>query len=217
MPYVVLEKTLESPFNCKETKPVSPKGSQPQIFIGRTDAEAEVPIIWPLDSKSRLIRKYSDAGKGWRQEEKGMREDEMVGWHHQLNAHGTEQALGDGKQQGNLLCCSPWGCKQSDMTEWQNNNNNTHSMDIRKLWKIVKDREAWHTAVHGVAKSQTQLSDWTTITQVTQQLRICLPLFLPWLLWPTLPKLCWIVVVRVGTLVLFLISGEMLSIFHLWG
>ena len=107
---VVLEKTLESPLDCKEIKPVNPKGNQPWIFIRRTDAEA--PILWPLDLKSWLIGKYPDAGKDWRQEEKGTTEDEMAGWHHGLNGHELE------------LC-------------------------------EVKDREAWHAAVRGVAESDT--------------------------------------------------------------
>ena len=85
---VVLEKTLESPFDCKEIQPVHPKGNQSWIFFGRTDVEAETPILWPPDAKSWLIWKDPDAGKDWRQEEKGMAEDEMVGWHHRLNGHG---------------------------------------------------------------------------------------------------------------------------------
>ena len=87
---VVLEKTLESPLGCKEIKPVNPKGHQPWIFIRRTDAEAETPILWPPDAKNQLIRKGPYAGKDWRQEEKGMTEDEMVGWHHRLNGHEFE-------------------------------------------------------------------------------------------------------------------------------
>ena len=118
---VVLEKTLESPLDCKEIQPVHSKGDQSWIFIGRTDAEAKTPILWPPDAKRQLIWKDPDAGKDWRREEKGMTEDEMIGWHHQLYGHEFEQALVVG--------------------------------DI--------DREAWHAAVHGVAKSQTQLSDWT--------------------------------------------------------
>ena len=93
---VMLEKTLESPLNCKEIKPVNPKGNQPWIFIGRTDAEAAAPILWPPDSKSWLMRKDPDAEKDWGQEEKGMTEDTMVEWHHPLNGHEFEQALGDG-------------------------------------------------------------------------------------------------------------------------
>ena len=85
---VVLEKTLESPLDCKEIQPVHPKGDQSWVFIGRTDAEAETPILWPLDAKSWLIWKDPDAGKDWGQEEKGMTEDKMVGWHHQLSGHG---------------------------------------------------------------------------------------------------------------------------------
>ena len=116
---VVLEKTLENPLDSKEIKSVNPKGNQPSIFIGRTDAE--VPILWPSDAKRWLIGKDSDAGKDWGQEEKGVTEDEMVRWHHWLNGHEFEQ-----------------------------------------LQEIVKDREAWRAAVHGVVKSQTWLSDWST-------------------------------------------------------
>ena len=105
----------------KEIKPVHPKGSRSWTFIGRTDAEA--PILLPPDAKNWLIGKDLDAGKHWRQEEKGTKEDEMVGWHHQLDGHEFEQALGVGDWQGSLACCSPWGHKESDMTErlkWTN-------------------------------------------------------------------------------------------------
>ena len=104
---VVSEKTLESPLACKETKPVHPKGDQSWIFIRKTDAEAEAPVLWAPDIKSRLIGKDPDAEKDWRQEEKGMTEDEMVGWHHRLNGHEFEQALIDSKGQGSLSCCGP--------------------------------------------------------------------------------------------------------------
>ena len=103
---VVMEKTLESPLDCKEFQPVHPKGNQYWIFIGRTDAEAESPILWPPDEKNWLIRKVPDAGKDWRQE-KGMTEDEMVGWHHQFDEHKFEQAPGVGEGQGGLVYCSP--------------------------------------------------------------------------------------------------------------
>ena len=93
---VVLEKTLESPLDCKEIQPVHPKGNQSWVFIGKTDVEAETPIFWPPDMKNWLTGKDSDAGKDWRQEEKVTTEDEMVGWHHWLNGHGFEQALGVG-------------------------------------------------------------------------------------------------------------------------
>ena len=119
---VVLEKTLESPLDCMEIQPVHPKGNQPWIFIGRTDAEAETPKLWPPDVKNWVIGQDPDAGKDWRQE-KGMTEDEMVGWHHRLDGHEFEQALGDSEGQGSLACCSPWGCKESDTTEqmdWPN-------------------------------------------------------------------------------------------------
>ena len=117
---VVLEKTLERPLDCKEIQPVNPKGNQSWIFIGRTDAEAEAPIVWPPVVKNWLTGKDSDAGKTWWQEEKGMTEGELVGWNHWFNGHEFEQAMGVGDGQGNRACC-----------------------------------------IHGVTKSQTQLSDWT--------------------------------------------------------
>ena len=113
---VVLEKTLESPLNCKENKPVNPKGNQLWIFIGKTDAEAEIPILWPPDVKSWLTAKDPDAGKDWGQKENRVAEDEMVRQHHWLNGHESEQTPGNSEGQGNLLCCRPWGHKESDMT-----------------------------------------------------------------------------------------------------
>ena len=97
---ILLEKTLENPFDCKEIQPVHPKGDQSWVFIGRTDAEAETPILWPPDAESWLIWKDPDAGKDWGQEEKGTTEDEVVGWHHQLNGHGFWWTLGAGDGQG---------------------------------------------------------------------------------------------------------------------
>ena len=117
---VVLEKTLETPLDCKEIQPVHPKGNQSWMFIGRTDVEAETPILWPPDAKSWLIWKDPDAGKDWRWEEKGMTEDEMVGWHHQLNGHEFEQTLGLGDGQEGLACCSSWDHKELVPTEWLN-------------------------------------------------------------------------------------------------
>ena len=114
---VVLEKTLESPLDCKEIQPVHPKGDQCWIFIGRTDVEAETPTLRPPDTKSWLIGKDPNAGKDWRREEKGMTEDEMVGWHHRLNGYEFEWTLGVGNGQRGLAWCSPWGCKEVDMTE----------------------------------------------------------------------------------------------------
>ena len=112
----MLKKTLESPLDCKEIKPAHPKGNQSRIFIGRTDAEA--PILWLLDAKSRLTGKDPDAGKEWGQEEKGMTEDEMVGWYHRHNGHGFGCTPGVGDGQGVLACCRSWVHKESGMTEW---------------------------------------------------------------------------------------------------
>ena len=115
---VVLETTLESPLDCKEIPLVHLKGNQSWIFIGRTDAEAKAPILWPPEAKNWLTGKDPDNGKDWRQEEKGMAEDEMVGWHHRFDGYEFEQAPGVGDGQQGLVCCSPWGHKQSDTTEW---------------------------------------------------------------------------------------------------
>ena len=130
---VVLEKTLESPLDCKGIQPIYPKENQSWIFIGRTDAEAETPILWPPDAKNWLIGKDPDAGKDWGQEEKGMTENEMVGWLHRHNEHEFERAPGIGDGQGSLACCSPWGRKEWDMTE-------------RLNWACGywEDEERWH-------------------------------------------------------------------------
>ena len=116
---VVLEKTVESSLYSKEFKPVNPKVNQPWIFTGRTVAEVEAPILWLPDANSQLIGKDPLTVKDWRQE-KGMTEDEMIGWHHWLNGHEFEQAPRVGDGQGSLVCCSPWGRKELDMTEWLN-------------------------------------------------------------------------------------------------
>ena len=117
---MVLEETLKSPLDCKEIQPDHPKGNQSWIFIGRTDVEAETPILWPPDVKNWLIENDPDAGKDWRQDKKGTTEDEMVGWHHRLNGHEFEQAPGVGDGQGSRVCCSSWGHKESNTTEWLN-------------------------------------------------------------------------------------------------
>ena len=136
---VVLEKILESPLDCMAIKPVYPKGNQSWIFIGGTDAEAETPILWSPEVKNQLTGKDPDAGKDGKQE-KGMIEDEMVGWHHQLDGQEFEQALGVGDGQGSLACCSLWGCKESNITEWLNWRPNI--LKIFLHWRSVMKRSA---------------------------------------------------------------------------
>ena len=117
---VVLEKTLESPLDCKEIQLVHSKGDWSWVFFGRSDAKAETPALWPPHVKSWLIGKDSDAGRDWGQEEKGMTEDEMPGWHHRLDGREFEWTLGVGNGRGGLMCCNSWGHKQSDTSEQLN-------------------------------------------------------------------------------------------------
>ena len=117
---VVLEKTLESPLDCKEIQPVHSEGDQPWDFFGGNDAKAETPVLWPLHAKSWLIGKDSDAGRDWGQEKKGTAEDEVAGWHHWLKWRESEWTPGVGDAQGGLACCDSWGSKESDTTEWLN-------------------------------------------------------------------------------------------------
>jgi len=148
---VVLEKTLESPLDCQEIQPVNPKGNKPWIFIGRTDAEAETPILWPPDVKSWLIWKDPDAGKDWRREEKGTTEHEMVAWHHQLDGHEFKQALGVGDGQGSLVCCSPWDCRvRHDWVTELNWTSETHQEKREKNQiNIIRNEKAEFTTDNG--------------------------------------------------------------------
>ena len=144
---VVLEKTLESPLDCKEIQPVHPKGDQPWVFFGRNDATAETPVLWPLYVKSWLTGKDCDAGRDWGQEEKGTAEDEMAGWHHRLHAHEFEWTPGVGDGQGGLACCDSWCCKESDATEQLDWTELRHSM----------------VTVHGMVTSRTQVLSYSRI------------------------------------------------------
>ena len=130
---VVLEKTLESPLDCREIQPVHSEVDNPWDFFGRNDAKAETPVLWPPHAKSWLIGKDSDAGRDWGQEEKGTPEDEMAGWHHWLDGHEFEWTLGVGDGQGGLACCDSWGHKESDTTERLNSLLMLARTDIGKL------------------------------------------------------------------------------------
>ena len=158
---VVLEKALESPLDSKEIKPVNPKGNQSWIFIGRTDAEVETPILRPPDPKSRLTGKDPDAGKDWGQEEKVATEDEMIGWYHWLYGHEFEQALGVDDGQGSLVCCRPRGHKESDMTERR---NWTESVPVRSPPEFISkpaltyantDKNPKWSVIHQSSKRET--------------------------------------------------------------
>ena len=170
---VVLEKTLESLLDCKEIQPVNPKGNQSWIFIGKTDAKAETPILWPSDAKNWLIRKNPDAGKRL----KAGGEGDNRGWDgwmaSQTQWHEFEQAPGDGEGQGSLACCSPWGCKESDTTEWLNNNpllsvakSASEGKVCSILWSVATPRmdgpwaPAWHFEWHGHHRPQRLLQAW---------------------------------------------------------
>ena len=150
-----LEKTLESPLDSRGIKPMNPEGNQAWIFIGRTDVEAETPILWPPDAKSRIIGKDSDAGKDWGQEQKGMIEDEMVGWRHRLNGYEFEQTLGDGEGQGSLVCCSPWGHKELDTTEQLNNKCHSYSLVIMELTSSTR---WWFQSLYDNSKDMAQIT-----------------------------------------------------------
>ena len=184
---MVLEKTLESPLDSKEIKPANPKGNESWIFTGRTDAEAEAPIAWPPDVTSRLIGKDLDAGKDWRQKEKGMTEDEMVGWQHQLNGHEFEQTPGDSKGQGSLVCVANSCAWLSNWTTQQHGNKQKADRSCREYtWeKRMALSFLFHRFLSGgrpylvlgrATKTQTELHSLTGLrirgqnSEMTQQL-----------------------------------------------
>ena len=165
---VVLEKTLESPLDCKKIQAVQPKGDQSSVFIRRTDVEAETPILWPPDVKNWLIGKDPDAGKDRGQEEKGTTEDEMAGWHHQLDGLEFGWTLGVGDGQAGLACCSSWGHKESDRTEWLNWTELNLARLIKKKREknqINKIRNEKEEATTDNAETQRIIILWTMIWQ----------------------------------------------------
>ena len=189
----MLEKTLESPLDCKEIQSVHPKGDQSWVFIGRTDVEAEAPILWPPDAESWFIRKDPDAGKDWRLEEKGSTEDEMAGWHHWVNAHEFVWTLGVGDGQGGLKCCSPWGHKESDTTEQLNwtGTGKDWKQEVKRMtgdgwmasptqctWVWANSGRWWRTGKPGVLQSmgsQGVRHNWATEQQQKAQRNLTCP------------------------------------------
>ena len=170
---------LLSPLDCKEIQPVHPKGDQSWVFIGRTDAEAETPILWPVDAKSWLIWKDPDAGKDWGQEEMGTAEGKMVGWHHLLNACKFEQAPGDGEGHGSLAWYSPWCRKELDTTEQLNTTITWFCIyqigkNEKNLWRIIigKDTEQQASTSIGGRVSFSWLSDFSQIWHFLTKLHI---------------------------------------------
>jgi len=148
----LLEKTPESPLDCTEFQPVHSEGDQPWDFFGGNDAEAETPILWPPDAKNWLTGKDHDAGNDWRQEKKGMTEDEMVGCYHWLNGCKIEQTPGVSDGQGSLVCCSPWGHKETWLSNWtedqcQINAHMCVSMYMYTQWSITQPWKAWNLAI----------------------------------------------------------------------
>ena len=140
---LVLEKTLESPLDSKEIQPVHPKGNQPWMFTGRTDAKASALMVWPPDAKSRIIGRDPYTAKDWEQEEKGATEDGTVGWHHRLDGHEFEQTLGDTEGQGSLACCSAWGSQSwTQLSEWTTTNDSKqwqNALKTRYLGSLYGD------------------------------------------------------------------------------
>ena len=180
-PTVVLEKILESPLDCKEIKSVNFKGNQAWIFIGRTDAEA--PILWPPDAKSQLVGKDPDAGKDWRQEEKVMTEDEVVGWHHRLDGHEFEQPLGDGEGQESLACCSPWGRRVRHDWATEQQPGSVRCWYVLGVYHGQENRHrlpSWHKSVLKPHSSET----WTVnhFTEENTELMLLWGMF-PWTRW----------------------------------
>ena len=170
--------------DCQEIKPVNPKGNQSWIFIGRTDAKAESWIFWPADVKNWLIGRDPDAGKDWRQEEKGTPEDEMVGWHLWLNGHGFEKAPGDDEGQQSLACCCPWGHKESDKAEQLDSNNQLITRPILKdiceqnevihMWSLEGSwaQEFWLHGMWSVLFSWNKDISLFTIQKVSEPFRL---------------------------------------------
>ena len=167
---VLLEKTLESPLDCKEIQPVHSEGDQPWDFFGRNDAKAESPVLWPPQAKSWLIGKDSDAGRDCGQEEKGMTADEMAGWHHWHNGHGSEWIPGVGDGQGGLACCDSWGLKESDTTEqlnWTELSTSTFSLLLHRwMHQLPSNSHCYASALSSQSGITNPCSDGTQVSGV---------------------------------------------------
>ena len=178
---VVLKRTLESPLDCKEIQPVHPEGDQSWVFIGQTDAEAETPILWPPDAKSWLIGKDPDAGRDWGQEEKGMTEDEMAGWHHRLDEHGFGWTPGVGDGQGGLAWWDSWGHKQFDTTEWLNWPTDACSHSFLDCFPVQAITERWAVLPLRCSRSCELPTLYTAVCICHPNLPICpCPYLSPW-------------------------------------
>ena len=178
---VVLEKTLGSPLDCNEVQLVHPKGDQSWVFIGRTDAKAETPVLWPPHAKSWLTGKDPDAGRDWGQEEKGTTEDEMAGWHHRLNGHEFEWTLGVDDGQAGLACFDSWSRKESDTTEWLNWTEANTCPENKHLGKDISKYCLYYMILR-----KTEYSNYSTLVHKYQVLILC------WLfIWKSLYLLPW--------------------------
>ena len=186
---MLLNCAVESPLDCREIQPVHSKGNQSWRFTGRTEAEAETPILWPPDEKNWLLRKDPDAGKDWRQEEKGMTEDEMVGWYHWLNGQEFEQAAAVGDGQGSLACCSPRGHKELDTIEWLNWQYPDHLWV--NAWFFCPESQRYKKGLHDRGESSMMFCDFSMKYKTRKGKNQTFNLFRAYLEYPLSDQISW--------------------------